>query len=1156
MKTHAGFVHLHVHTQYSLLDGTIRIEDLLKRAKEYQMPAVAMTDHGNVFGAIDFYQEASRHGIKPIIGSEMYVAPRGRKEKTPSGSGENSRHLVILVKNEQGYNNLLKLSSDSYREGYYYRPRIDKELLQSHHEGLIGLSACLHGEISSLIVKGDMDGALAAAAEYRDIFGEGNFYLEIMENDLPDQRRANEGLIEIGKKLSIPLVATNDCHYLDQTDAEAHEILLCIQTGKTIEDQDRMKFQTNQFYFRSPEEMRKLFDYCPEAVANTVAVAEKCNLSLQFGHFFLPRYRLDGNTSLDDHLAGIARAGLKGLMPVVNPSGDPEITGKYERRLNEELAMIKSMGFAGYFLIVADFVNYARSNGIPVGPGRGSAAGSLVAYAIGITRVDPIRYGLFFERFLNPDRKSMPDIDIDFCQERRDDIIRYVTDKYGRDNVAQIITFGKMLAKQVVRDVGRAMNIPYGEVDAIAKMVPNVPNITLADALKMEPRLQEEARKNERIKKLLSYSQALEGLNRHSSTHAAGVVISDVPLDERVPLYKGPKDEALTTQFSMNDIQTVGLTKFDFLGLKTLTVIKNTVQLVKEGRGIDIDIENLPLDDKATFELLQRGQTDGIFQLESSGMRDILVSMKPDCLEDVIALIALYRPGPMNMVPDFIARKLGKTPISYVIPELKDILKETYGVILYQEQVMQIASAIGRYTMAEADTLRKVMSKKKDQEMEKEMPKFISGAKQNHIPEDKAIRIWEQMKEFAKYGFNKSHSTAYAMISYQTAYLKAHYPEEFMAALLTSEKDNRDKIIRHINSCKEMGISVLPPDINESGSDFTVPERHIRFGLAAVKNVGIGAVEAIIEARRSGGKFQSFLDFSRRVDLRRVNKRVMESLIKCGAFDSLGHKRRSLFLAYEGILNAGQRMRKTGAGTQVSLLDGLGGAAKGTAGEKSGEIPDLGEWDHRELLMYEKEALGFYITGHPLLRYREKLELVTNANSENLAERRDKEEVLIAGIVSGIRELTTKRKDVMAYVTIEDLYGSLNIICFADVYQGAKTLLKGEEPLLIKGQLDVAEESIKIIAGEILLLQDAPEISPYSTVHFQVDSRIVNDNGKILSIKELANKYKGTADGFIHLLNGETETIVYLGADCRFLLNADFLKDSRRLLGPNAVRCT
>jgi DNA polymerase III subunit alpha len=1150
---HAAFVHLHVHTQYSLLDGTIRIDDLLKKAKEHHMPAVAITDHGNMFGAIDFYQHAYRYGIKPIIGSEMYVAPRSRYEKNSQGIGETSRHLVLLVKNMQGYKNLLKLSSAGYLEGYYYRPRVDKELLRRHHEGLIGMSACLHGEIAAHLLKGNTEGALQTAEEYLDIFGADNFYLEIMENGLPEQKIANEGLMEISRRLSIPLVATNDCHYLNQADAEAHEVLLCIQTGKTIEDPNRMKFQSDQFFFRSPEEMQALFSYCPAALANTVAIAERCNLTMEFGKFYFPHVKLDHEESLDEHLGKIAKEGLARLAPLLNPGGDVEVARNYEKRLTEELAMIKSMGFAGYFLIVADFVNYAKGQKIPVGPGRGSAAGSLVAYATGITNIDPIRYGLFFERFLNPDRRSMPDIDIDFCQERRDEIIRYVTDKYSSDNVAQIITFGKMLAKGVIRDVGRAMNIPYGEVDAIAKMVPNVLNITLEDAMKMEPRLKEEAKKNERIQKLLTYSRALEGLNRHSSTHAAGVVISDVPLVNRVPLYKGAKDEVVT-QFSMNDIQSVGLIKFDFLGLKTLTVIKNALQMIKEGRGVDIDVDKLPLTDAATYELLQRGNTDGIFQLESSGMREILTSMNPDCIEDIIALIALYRPGPMGMVPDFISRKLGKTKISYELPQLKDTLRETYGVILYQEQVMQIASAIGRYTMAEADTLRKAMSKKKVAEMDKEMPKFLAGAKQNHISPEKATRIWEQMNKFAEYGFNKSHSTAYAMISYQTAYLKAHYPEEFMAALLTSEKDNRDKIIRYINSCKEMGINVLPPDINASLSDFTASAGHIRFGMAAVKNVGAGAVESILEARKKGDKYHSFQDFSQRVDLRRVNKRVIESLIKCGAFDSLGHKRRALFGSYEETMNLAQKLRKSKASSQVSLLEDLDTSAGSGTRTSASPPPDVGEWDQKELLMHEKEALGFYITGHPLARYREKLEFITNANSTTLAERRDKEEVIIAGIVSNIKELTTKRKDIMAYITLEDLYGSMNIICFADIYQRSKDLLKGDEPLLLKGQLDVSEENVKIIANDITALQDAPDISPYSSVHFQVETQNIASEDYILQIKYLADKYKGQSDGFIHLLNGNSETIIYLGADCRFQLTPDLLQAARLVLGPNSSK--
>lgn len=1152
MIKHAEFVHLHVHTQYSLLDGTIRLGDLFKKAKEFHMPAIAMTDHGNIFGAIDFYQQAYKHGIKPIIGCELYISPKSRFDKTSSGIGESSRHLVVLVKNMQGYKNLLKLTSAGYLEGFYYRPRVDKEILKEHHQGLIATSACLHGEISAYIMRGDRDAAIKAATEYRDIFGEGNFFLEIMENGLPEQKTANEGILEISRLLSIPVVATNDCHYLHEDDAEAHEVLLCIQTGKTLDDTERMRFATNHFYLRSPDEMKSLFSYCPEAISNTVLIAEKCNLTLEFGQFHLPHFKLDDGSSLNEHLEIIAHEGLRKLLPSIVKNGDNALMEQYEKRLREELEIIKSMGFAGYFLIVADFINHAKSKGIPVGPGRGSAAGSLVAYATGITNIDPIRYGLFFERFLNPDRKSMPDIDTDFCPEGRDDIIRYVTEKYGSDHVAQIITFGKMQAKAVIRDVGRAMNIPYAEVDAIAKLIPGTLNISLDEAINQEPRLKEEARKNEKIQKLLTLSRALEGLNRHSSTHAAGVVISDIPLVDRVPLCKSPKDD-IVTQFSMNDLQTAGLTKFDFLGLKTLTVIKNSLVMIMEGRGVELDMDTLPLDDAGTYALLQKGDTDGIFQLESSGMKDILVNMKPDCIEDLIALIALYRPGPMEMVPDFIARKLGKTKITYVVPELEPILKETYGIILYQEQVMQIANLIGNYTMAEADNLRKSMSKKITEVMDKERPKFLAGAKHNRHPEAKAFKIWEQMETFAKYGFNKSHSTAYSMISYQTAYLKAHYPPEFMAALLTSEKDNRDKIIKHINGCKERGISVLPPDINESLSDFTVAGDHIRFGLAAVKNVGAGAVESIIEVRKSAGKFKSFQEFCQRVDLRKVNKRVLESLIKCGAFDSLGNNRRQLITCYEQCLEAGQKSQKEKSSAQTSIFDSLIDESDNNNGGMDVHLPDLPEWDHKDLLAFEKETLGFYITGHPLLRFRNHLPDVTTADSSTLQEKSDKEAVTVAGIVSQIREATTKKKETMAYVTLEDLQGSINAVFFPEAYRAAYDLLHGDEPLAIKGTLDVGEESVKLMASEASRLEKMVEISSKRAVHFYLQTTSFKEE-MINDIKLLASLYKGMDDGYVHLVNGEAEAIISLGKNIRFNASEQLKEEAERRLGPSSVK--
>jgi len=1148
---HAEFVHLHVHTQYSLLDGMIRLEDLFQKAREYKMPAVAITDHGNMFGAIDFYQRAYNYGIKPIIGAELYVAPKSRFEKSYA-PGETAHHLIVLVKNMQGYKNLMKLTSAGFLEGFYYRPRVDKELLKECSEGLIAASACLHGEINNFILKGRIDEAKTAVRTYQTIFGEEDFFLELMQNGLPDQNIANQTLIEISKDLSIPLIATNDCHYLNRDHAEAHDVLLCIQTGKTIEDKDRMSLGTDQFYFRSPQEMYELFDHIQKAVSNTVEIAKKCNLSLELNKFYLPKFEVKNpDETLDNYLERKAREGLEKRYPEIlkdQEGNEEEIKAKYEKRLTEELDMIKAMGFAGYFLIVSDFVKHAKHNDIPVGPGRGSAAGSLVAYATRITNIDPIRYGLFFERFLNPDRITMPDIDIDFCQEGRDEVIRYVTEKYGKDKVSQIITFGKMQAKSVIRDVGRALNIPYSEVDRIAKLVPNVLDITLETALKAEPRLQNEAKKDPKIEKLLAFSRILEGLNRHASKHAAGVVISDVPLVERVPLCV-PKDE-IVSQYSMNDIQTVGLTKFDFLGLKTLTVIKNAIKFIRQSYNITLDIDDIPLDDKQTYELLMRGETDGVFQLESDGMKEIMINMKPDHIEDVIALIALYRPGPMKMVPEFIARKQGKTKITYELPELKGILKETYGIILYQEQVMQIASVIGNYTMAEADTLRKMMSKKKPEDMEKEKPKFVEGAKKQKINENKARKIWEQMETFAEYGFNKSHSTAYAMISYQTAYLKAHYPVAFMAALLTSEKDNRDKIIKHMSTCKDMGISILPPDINESEKDFSISGENIRFGLGAVKNVGDTAINSIIEARKKG-KFTSFMDFLTRIDLRRTNKRVLESLIKCGAFDSLCHKRRQLMHYFEEMIEEAQRQQKELQSAQASFLEQFDAANSPNNAGSVYEIPDLPEWEQKELLSMEKEALGFYITSHPLLRYADHLGLVTNANSGNLSTKKDKDSVTIAGVVSSFSERQTKKKEIMCNIILEDLQGSANVIFWADTYSKYYAILHEDEPLVISGIVDMGDESVKIIAQEVTPLHKALE-KPYKYVRFIIDANKILPE-TIKSLKDTIKKYRGHYESYMHIINGKSETIIYLGDDCRLDINENLRKETDRILGEGAT---
>ena len=1141
---HADFVHLHVHTQYSLLDGAIRLKDLFKEAKKMRMPALAMTDHGNMFGTIDFYQRAYKEGIKPIIGCELYVATESRFIKKK----QDAHHLIVLARDMTGYNNLMKLTSAGYLEGFYYRPRVDKALLAAHSEGLIALSACLHGEIAHCLLKGNRESAVKAAEEYRSLFGEENFYLELMENGLPEQEKVNRELLSMGKELSIPVVATNDCHYLKREDAEAHDILLCIQTGKTIDDTDRMRFQTDHLYFKSPEEMIQAFHHCPDAIENTVRIAERCNLTLDLNQTLLPHYRkLDTGVSAGDHLAMKAEKGLQRLLPAIVSDGGEEQREVYEQRLKSELDIIQSMGFPGYFLIVSDFVEHAKEKGIPVGPGRGSAAGSLVAYALGITSIDPIKYRLFFERFLNPDRMSMPDIDMDFCIEGRDDIIHYVTEEYGSDRVAQIITFGKMQAKAVVRDVGRALNIPYGEVDRIAKLIPNVLNITLEDAIKMEPRLREESKNNGQIKKLIDLSLSLEGLNRHASTHAAGVVISDKPLVERVPLYKSPNNEDIVTQYSMNDLQAAGLVKFDFLGLKTLTVIKNALHFIQEGRGERVEIDTVSLDDPLTYELLVRGQTDGVFQLESAGMKELLVSMKPDCIEDLIALISLYRPGPMNMMSDFIARKQGKKKIEYEVPQLEAILKETYGIILYQEQVMQIVSTIGNYTMAEGDNLRRVMSKKKPADMERERPKFLAGAKKNRLPESKVIKIWEQMETFAGYGFNKSHSTAYAMISFQTAYLKAHYPVEFMAALLTSEKSNRDNIIKYIANCKDMGIRVLPPDINESFRDFSVSGNNIRFGLAAVKNVGIGAVDSIIEAREGEGKFVSFFDFCSKIDLRKVNKKVLESLIKCGAFDSIEAGRRRVMEGFEGVVEFAQKKNAERESGQLNLFD-----QADVTDDMEPQLPDMPEWEPDELLSYEKETLGFYLTGHPLSRYEDALKLIVNATADTIGDKKDGTLVSIAGIVSNVREVTTRKKEMMAYVTVEDMKGGMTVIVFPELYRSVWDLIKGDDPIFVRGKIDAGEEGSKVIATEISTAAEAMQ-TPLTSIHFMLDGQR-SKKRTVTSLKAMLERHRGEGRGYIHVVspNG-AETILYLGDSFGLEVSEAVKKEADAILGSGAT---
>jgi len=1148
---HANFAHLHLHTQFSLLDGAIRLDELFKKAKEYRLPALAITDHGAMFGAIEFYQQAQKIGIKPIIGCEVYVAPGSRLEKTSKGPSEASYHLILLAKNLTGYRNLMKLVSTAYLDGFYYRPRVDKELLQAHNEGLIALSACLQGEVPFCLAGGDKKKALQAADELKSIFSDQRFYLELQENKIPEQKKVNAGLLEIAKDLSLPLVATNDCHYLKREDARAHEILLCIQTGKTLKDVDRMKFSTDEFFFRSAEEMEELFSYCPEALRNTVEVAERCNLDLKLSELQFPQFQVPPGETLDSYLEKSARKGLEDRWAEMKGGGQPphQSIEFYQQRLHKEVGMVQKMGFSGYFLIVSDFIRYAKSRNIPVGPGRGSGAGSLAAYCLGITEIDPMVNGLLFERFLNPERVSPPDIDIDFCIQGREEVIQYVKNKYGQDHVAQIITFGKMQARAVIRDVGRAMDMPYGEVDRIAKMIPNTLNITLKEALEQEPRLNEMAKNNAEVKKLLTLAQALEGLPRHASTHAAGVVISDRPLVEVVPLYRGQQNE-MVTQYAMKDIEKIGLIKFDFLGLKTLTMIEDVLKRVESSRGEKPDFRRLPLTDRKTYDLLCSGDTSGVFQLESSGMRDLVIRLIPERFEDLVALLALYRPGPLKsgMVDDFIKRKQGKVSISYEVPDLKQILEETYGVIVYQEQVMTIATKLANFSLAQADILRRAMGKKNAEEMAMQKKNFIDGSQKNKIPVKKSEKLFDLMAKFAEYGFNKSHSAAYALIAFQTAYLKAHYPVEFMAALLSSEMGNSEKILRYLGECREKKVEVLPPDVNESYQDFTVVGEKIRFGLAAVKNVGLAAIQSILDGREEKGNFISLADFCLKVDLRKVNKRVIESLIKCGAFDSLGFPRAQLLAGLEEAMEWAQGLERERANNQITMFGGLRQGGR----KVEPRLPEVPEWPENQRLTLEKETLGFYLTGHPLSSYAHVLQRFTTMDTVRVQEAADGQEVIIGGVVNALKEINTKKGDRMAFVSLEDLGGIVEVIVFSELYKNSSLLLKSEDPVFIKGRVDAGEESVKIIASEVLPFEQA--VGKLTTsIHVRLRSDGLRRED-LEAIKEIFQDCRGNSPAYLHLiLPGEKEAVVDLGDEWKLSSNDQLVRRIRDLLGYEAV---
>ena len=1062
--TVSPFVHLHLHTQYSLLDGAIRIKDLVGKAKATGMPALAITDHGNMFGAVEFYLKCKEAGIKPIIGCEVYLAPDSRFSKDAKGISEAAYHLILLCENLEGYKNLSYLTSAGFKEGFYYRPRIDRELLADHSEGLIALSACLKGEVAMQCGRGRMDEALETARWYSEQFP-GRYYIELQENTLPEQDKVNQRLLEVARTLHLPLVATNDCHYLHREDARAHEVLLCIQTGKTMADPTHMRFSADEFYVKTPDEMTAAFSYAPEAIANTVAIAERCNLELPLNkEYYFPHFEPPAGKTHDEVLVERAQQGLEERLLTIrakNPDLTPEQEQAYWDRLRIELDCIKQMKFPAYFLIVADFINWAKDQGIPVGPGRGSAAGSLVAYAIRITDLDPLPYNLLFERFLNPERISMPDIDVDFCQDQREKVIDYVVEKYGRERVCQIITFGTMKAKAVIRDVGRALGMGYGDVDRIAKLIPDDLKMTVPKAIELEPQLRELRDSDPQVKGLLETAICLEGLARNAGTHAAGVVVAPSKLEEFLPVYKDQKTGSLNTQYSMKYVEMVGLVKFDFLGLKNLTVIQNAARLVREGQNPDFDITLLRDDDQASYELISAGNTTGIFQLESSGMKEMLVKLKPSCFEDVIAACALYRPGPLGcgMVDEFIERKHGRQKVVYDLPQLEPILKDTYGVIVYQEQVMQISRALAGYSLGRADLLRRAMGKKDAAVMAKEKQPFLEGAKALGVDLKKAEGIFDQMAKFAEYGFNKSHSAAYALIAYQTAFLKAHYPVEFMAALLSCDMDSTDKVLKSISDCREQGIEVLPPDINASGQSFTVVGNSMRFGLGAVKGVGGGAVESIIEARREG-PFSDIYDFCERIDLRRANRKVLEALIKCGAFDSLHRFRAPLMAGLDDAMAAGQRFQEERDSAQVSLFGDLPAAVSSRNGRK---LPDLDEWLDKEKLGFEKEALGFLITGHPLDRYAADIKRLASAEISRLPELADSSEVRVCGVVTIFREITTKKGDRMCFATIEDLTGAIEITVFPDSYADCSHLLKNDDPLLITGKLEKGEKGCKLL---------------------------------------------------------------------------------------------
>lgn len=1154
------FVHLHVHTEYSLLDGFSRVKNLVARAKELNMSAVAITDHGCMFGAIDFFKVAKAEGIKPIIGCEVYTAPRSMRDKDPNYD-KSQGHLILLAKDMQGYQNLIKLVSEAYVQGFYYKPRVDIDEISKYSEGIIALSACLAGDVSQALMNRNYEKAKSIALRYKEIFGEDNYYIEIQDHNLPEQKEVNSELIKLSKEIGIGLVATNDVHYVRKEDSKIHDILMCIQMGKTVNDPARMRFGSDEFYLKSRQEMESVFPDVQEALDNTVKIAQRCNVEFDFNTIHLPKYDVPSGYTPNEYLRMLCFKGLKERYE--NPS--KEIL----ERLEYELGVIEKMGYVEYFLITWDFINFARENSIMVGPGRGSAAGSIVSYTLYITDIDPIKYSLLFERFLNPERISMPDIDIDFCYERREEVIDYVKRKYGDDHVAQIITFGTMGAKAAIRDVGRVLDVSYNKVDNIAKEIPFALGMTIDKALDTNPNLRKLYEEDGETKEIIDVSRKIEGMLRHASTHAAGVVISKKPIDEYVPLYK--HQDAITTQFTMTTLEELGLLKMDFLGLRTLTVIRDALDLIEKNHNIKINFSTMEYDDPKVYELLASGNTLGVFQLESAGMRSFMKQLKPDNFEDIVAGISLYRPGPMDSIPNYINNKNNPEHVEYLHEKLKPIMEVTYGCLVYQEQVMQVVRDLGGYSYGRSDLVRRAMGKKKMDVMEKERQYFIhgklddngeleiEGCVRNGVPEDIGNKIFDDMIDFAKYAFNKSHAAAYGVLAYETAYLKAHYPVEFMAALITSVMGNTDKVVEYIRECNNLKIDVLKPDINKSFTKFSVEHNSIRFGLAAVKNVGVNVLNNIIAEREAGGEFKDFNEFCKRLDSKDSNKRIIESLIKCGAFDEMGDNRASLLLGYEKLLESISMDRKKNLAGQVSLFDGFGmDESMSNDIQNMYTLPKVNELEEKERLYLEKEVLGMYVSGHPLSQYKEELKKNTTINNADLNDLKDdyvsylnlnEKEVVMGGIIVNKTIRTTKRNDLMAIIELEDLYGVIEVIVFPQVLQKYNTIIQEDKIIYVEGRLSIKEdENAKLIAREIRDMstesnQHKPNL--YLKISSIEDKELVND---LISI---VTKYPGDNDVYIYAENIKQ---MYKWNHIKVNINENLIDELKHILPKTSIK--